>query len=312
MKIDILAKHEPVNFSLYNIIGEKITQNSAKDGWYQIQIPYVDKKIEVSDIKIDDVSIAHILYTGYTQDKTGRKIQTTAVWEHDHVFKIWIHTNTGVLFDRVFRQIQNGDFGKNLFEKYVLTVSRPTVLSSKFNKKLQNFFGFGDGPNWWRLDSELVPYKIMSYVDIDQKHLLNQLQNICKYDDVFHSKGFIKCLYPADNEECFNVTDIENSYLQTLCRKIGYKKIQNIFLSKLEPYGSIDIHIDDHISKPELKGCTKFYYQLSNTEGTFFKLGQSGLLPLDHPLLINTSNHTHAVANDSAQSRMVCYMYGQL
>ena len=137
------------------------------------------------------------------------------------------------------------------------------------------------------------------------------LQNICKYDDAFNSKGFIKCLYPADNEECFNVTDIENSYLQTLCRKIGYKKIQNIFLSKLDPYGSIDIHIDDHISKPELKGCGKFYYQLSSTDGTYFKLGQSGLLPLDKPLLINTNNHTHAVANDSAQSRMVCYMYGQ-
>jgi len=310
MKIDIVAT-EPVEFLLFDLDANQTLENKVQDGWYQIHVPYTNKKIEIQDIKIDGVSISHILYTGYTEDKTGKKIQTTAVWEHDHVFKIWIHTNIGVLFDRMFRQIQNGDFGKNLFEKYVLTVSRPQVLSSKFNAKLKNFFGFGDGPNWWRLDSEAEPYKVLSYVDIDPQHLLNQLQNICKYDDVFNSEGYIKCLYPAGNEQFTKVTDIENAYLQTLCRKIGYKKIQNVFLSKLEPYGFIDIHIDDHIAKPELKGCRKFYYQLSSIDGTYFKLGQSGLLPLDKPLLINTNNHTHAVANDSAQSRMVCYMYGQ-
>ena len=92
MKIDILAT-EPVEFLLYGLDGNQTLENEVQNGWYQIHVPYSNKKIEIQDIKINGVSISHILYTGYTEDNTGKKIQTTAVWEHDHVFKIWIHTN---------------------------------------------------------------------------------------------------------------------------------------------------------------------------------------------------------------------------
>ena len=69
MKIDIVAT-EPVEFLLFDLDANQTLENKVQDGWYQIHVPYTNKKIEIQDIKIDGVSISHILYTGYTEDKT--------------------------------------------------------------------------------------------------------------------------------------------------------------------------------------------------------------------------------------------------
>ena len=118
-------------------------------------------------------------------------------------------------------------------------------------------------------------------------------------------------MFPVNDNKAYDMESIKNDYIKNLCKAIGYVKINNVYFSKLEPAGYIDIHIDDNITKNELQGCTKFYYELTNATGVHFKLGQSGLLPLEYPLLINTSKHTHAVVNDSTDARMVCYMYGE-
>ena len=78
------------------------------------------------------------------------------MWDDRGVFKIWIHTQLGVLLERFLHQIANGKFGKNLFQDYMLTVDRPVKLKKQWPESIKTFFSNGDGPNWWHKNSPEV------------------------------------------------------------------------------------------------------------------------------------------------------------
>ena len=47
------------------------TEFTLADGWYELNLPYTGQQSEIKDIKINDESIEHTLYTGHYVDGNG-------------------------------------------------------------------------------------------------------------------------------------------------------------------------------------------------------------------------------------------------
>ena len=137
MKLSVTSNSPLQKFYLQDLHNNKFdimldTEQNIPYGWYELCVEYVDTKIEISDIKINDCSINHMIYTGYYTDGNGTVHQpATAVWDQGGVFRIWIHTEIGEMYSRIYEAIRNGDFGQNLFENYSLTVDRPLEIKDQ-------------------------------------------------------------------------------------------------------------------------------------------------------------------------------------
>ena len=323
MKLSIKSDKKITNFHLKDLLNREHqvkldTDEKLTDGWYELNIFYVGTKIEIFDILINDISIKHILYTGYYIDTSGKIHQpATALWDKNGCFKIWLHTNIGTLFQRIFDSIRNGDYGKNLFDKYVFTVDRPIKISQHFDSDIQSFFATGDGPHWWIKNNDKTPYLPVNIKNIDREELLNELDKVLPYKvtkkDGRVRKGIKETYTPV--LPFIEINSIKSNIVQNFLKQIGYKRIIDMGVQTLKPGKSIRIHRDDHYDSdayPFIRGCKKFYWSIKNPENVYFKLGKSGILPLEKPLLTNTIEHTHSVVHEGNKDRISILIYGEI
>ena len=323
MKLSIKSNKKLQKFYLEDLQKQKHNvaldaEIALPDGWYELNVCYVDTKINISDILINDISIKHILYTGYYIDSQGKIHQpATAVWDRNGCFKIWLHTNIGVLFQRTYDSIRNGDYGKNLFEKYVLTVDRPIEISHRFDSDIQSFFATGDGPNWWPKNNDKTPWLPVELQDINRDKLLDELHKVLPFEvtkkDGRTRKGLKETYMPT--LPFVEIDSLNSDLVKKFLKQIGYKRIIDIGVQTLQPGKSIQIHRDDHYDSdayPYIRGCKKFYWSIKNSENVFFKLGKSGLLPLEKPLLTNTIEHSHSVVHQGNKPRIAILIYGEM
>lgn len=328
MKLSIVSTEKLQNFYLrdlndktFNI--ELDTEQNIPEGWYELVIPYVDKKIEISDILINNDSIKEIIYTGFYTDGNGVIHQpANAVWDKGGYYTIWIHTQAGVLWQRIYSQIRSGDFGAHLFDKYLLTVDKNIYVKDYFTNVIKSYFANGYGPNWWLKNDKLTPYTNVNDDTISQintKELLSELKKCLPYSQTSLSgvNGWNRYGLKSGCADLpfVEIDDLPSAFVQEFIKKIGYKRIIEITIQTLAPNTAVPIHKDDHYWRkcyPYTSGAKKFYWNLSSTKDIYFKLGESGLLPLEKPIFINTVEHVHAVVNQSEEERTVIHMYGEL
>tara|TARA_A100001015_G_scaffold285391_1_gene352847 strand:+ start:403 stop:1377 length:975 start_codon:yes stop_codon:yes gene_type:complete len=287
------------------------------DGWYELIVDFVDTKIEITDIKINDGSLKHLIYTGFYTDGKGNIHQpATAVWDKGGSFRIWIHTELGVMYQRIMEAIKNGDYGKNLFKDYTLTVDRPLVTKDIWPTHIKSFFKQAHGPQWWPLKHTSTPWMKHDVGEIDKTALLNDLSVFCSYKYVKKTGWEIAMKKNGTSDLPFiEIGDIESEHIQRLLKAVGYKRLIDISVQTLAPNTFIDLHRDDHYKRkmyPYIKGCKKFYWTIENPEGVHFKLGRSGCIPHQDPLLINAIEQPHCVINEGTNTRTSILIYGEL
>mgnify|MGYP001334649187 CR=1 FL=1 len=294
-------------------------ESRLDDGWYQLHFPYTGQKNEISDIKINGESIGNILYTGFYVDGNGNTHQPAcAMWDDKGIFKIWIHTQLGVLFQRFLQQIANNKFGKNLFTDYLLTVDRPVILKKQWPESIKTFFSNGDGPNWWDKTSSFVPYKILENITVSKEDLLRESKTLCNYNDkIFNGKVIINSVRESCNPELpfYRLDKKLYPNFAKLVEQIGFKNLLTIDTQVLEPNSFLRMHKDDDYQKdvfPYIRGCKKFYWTLTEDKDCFFKIGKSGLLPLNKPTLINNVDHVHSVVSERDSTRTILSIYGEI
>jgi hypothetical protein len=291
---------------------------SIPNNWFLLKIPYENINNEIFKIKINNVDIDYLIYTGFFENLKKEKFQpATAVWEPGE-FKIWLHPNAGFYKYSIFDQIQNGDYGKNLFEKYMLTVDRSVNLDrTKYPDDICDFFQYPFGPKWWLKNDITRPYKILenkNFESVNKDILIKQIKDIAKVHDVKNNswEGFsLKEKSDLPFESIFNFP----SEIKKIIDIVEYTDILDISLMILQPRSSIKIHVDDHLNRDGwkyLSGCRKLYWTLTDTKEVYFKFGRAGLLPLDSPALINTGMHVHSVVNNTDEVRYTLLMYGKI
>jgi len=293
------------------------TWQNLPTGWYEFIVEYVDTKIEITDIKINQASIEHMLYTGYVTDGSGNLHQpATAVWDKGTVFSIWIHTEIGFMYHRILETIRNGDFGQNLFINYTFTVDRPYVTQAhKWPEHLRSFYQHAHGPQWWqKVDT---PWKIIDIPDFDTNVLISEIRSLTKYRFEKQNGGYIIEQLTEHTSELplIEINDIPSQIVQDFLKSVGYVRILDIAVNTLKPGAYIDIHRDDHFKSTGyeyIKGCKKLYWACENHAGVYFKNGRGGILPLDKPLLVNTVDYPHAVIHEGDSIRTSILVYGEL
>lgn len=329
MKLSITSTKPIKKFYLKDVAGKNYDIELDKEQniphqWYELLVPYMGEQIEIKDILINDESIKENIYTGFYTDGEGKRHQpATAVWSEGGVFSVWIHTEPGRIWQRFADQIRSGDFGKYLFDKYLFTVDRPTKIADYWDKTLKHYFGFGDGPNYWLKNDRFTPYAYVDQIqkqDYDIKHLVKEFDSCfpegnwwCGNIQTKHTKRGLQVGY-ADLPFT-EIKDLPSEFVQKFVRKVGYKRIIDIQIQTLAPKTSLHIHKDHHYHRkcyPYTSGAKKFYWTLGDHNDVYFKLGNAGLLPLDHALFINATEHVHAVVNEQDKERSVLTMYGEL
>lgn len=322
MKLSIDSNNKVENFYLKDL-NDKIhnikldTDQNIPAGWYELNIFYLDKKIKIKDIFINGTSLREFRFTGYTIDGKGQKHSPgCSLWEEGCCFKLWIHTEVGVMFQRLCEAIHNGDYGKNLFEKYVFTVDRPHKIEESWGEPWVSYFAHGSGPRWWINNDQFTPWKIATVPNIDRQLLINELDKVLPYTEEMYKGWTSQSLKEGKSDLPFIPwEDIGSETVRNFFKNVGFKRIINIGLQRLAPRTPVRLHRDDHVAREMYqytKGCKKFYWNLSDSENIYFKLGKSGLLPLQHPLWINTIEHSHALVNQRNSERIVVLAYGEL
>lgn len=323
IRIDIESEVEICDYYI-----EDLYKNSYKvknhqvfnldSNWFLLKIPYENIKNEIFTISVNGVDIEYLIYTGYFENYKKEKFQpATAVWEPGE-FKIWLHPNLGFYKCSVFEQISNGDYGKNLFEKYMLTVDQSTKIDqSIYPQDVSEFFQHAYGPRWWNQNDITLPYKTLDknkFSDIDKDLLIKQIKDIAKFHEIKNKswEGFSlkeKSVLPLEPILKFS------GEIKKIIDSVGYTDILDVSLMILHPKSCIRIHVDDHLTRDSwkyLSGCRKFYWTLTDSDKVYFKIGQAGLLPLESPTLINSGMHVHSVVNDTDDVRYTVLMYGKL
>ena len=296
---------------------------SLEEGWYELNIPYSGQRTKIKDIKINDESIEAIIWSGIYVDGEGKKHQPAAfLWDEGGVMKIWIHTNLGVMLDRFYTEIDSYDFGQiTLDKKYLFTIDRPCVLKNSFPESVKSYFAHGDGPHWWKKDTDYTPYKILDIVTPPVEEILEEMNRIGIHEIKGAFGGLeIKTNSPGVSDLPFLDMDWEKvpRMKELLVDKVGFKNILSISLFTLQAHKNLILHRDDEHYKrkkyPIIRGCKKFYWPLTgDLANNYLKLGKAGMLPLkDKPYLINTLEHTHTAVNDSDEPRTVLAVYGDL
>ena len=327
MKISIESSKPITGNYLIDLWENKIDFNldesfSLLEGWYELNIPYPGQRTKIKDIKINNESIEEKLWAGIYIDGEGKKHQPTAyLCDEGGVMKIWIHTNLGVMFDRLLTEINGEDFGYNLDKKYLFTVDRPCILKHPFPESIKSFFAHGDGPHWWKKDTDYTPYKLLDIYTPPVEKILEEMDRISVQEIKGPFGGLeIKTNSPGESDLPFLDMDWDKvPYMkELLVDKVGFKNILSISLFTLQPHKNLILHRDDeHYNRkkyPIIRGCKKFYWPLTgDLANNYLKLGKAGMLPAkDKPYLINTLEHTHTAVNDSDEPRSVLAVYGDL
>lgn len=275
----------------YKIYTKNNTKISGLDGWYLL----TTSNVQINDILINNESIGELIHTGYIKNNS---------------FHIWIHTNLGCMISCCRKDINTGDFNKELYDNYMLTVDRPITLSKLYSESINSFFKNANGPHWWK---DNPPYKIFTTPTINKNEMLRKFESQLKYNNIEEPGWSFQTLKPRAVLPLIDFNKIDNNDAIKLFKTVGYTSILDIFIATLDPFSYIPIHIDDSTNKslwPYKKGCKKLYYSFSSNKNIYFKLNEAGLVPLDNLLLVNTSDYVHSVVNDSNNSRKVLIAYG--
>lgn len=325
IKINIEAEHSIENFLVEDLYKKEFQVNvgdvfSVNSDWFLIKIPYQGFKNEITSIKINNHDIGYLIYTGWFENRKKEKFQpATAVWEPGE-FKIWMHKNFGLHQYYTYSQISNGDYGKNLFDDYMLTVDYSVDVDCSYPEDIRNFFKHPFGPRWWKKDDITRPYKILdneNFSFLNKTNLISDVLDVAKVKNINSSQTPNWWGWGLKKNSDLPLIDINtfSGELKKLIDLIGYTSIVDISIQYLNPKSVIKIHVDDHLKRdcwPYIAGCKKLYWNLTDTDSVYFKLGEAGMLPLDFPLLVNTSMHTHGLINDSNNVRTVVIIYGEL
>ena len=331
MLIDILSNKPLQTFYLKDLLDNRIDFDINKEfdissGWYNLIIEYTGRKTSIDSIIINGNEIGNFIYTGFFTDKQGKKVQPGTVLYDEAFFSIWVHTEYGVMLQMLLESITNGDWGSNLFDKYLFTVDKPLMLDKDYPGTIKSYFTTSNGPKWWLKNSVTTPYEVCDpelLANIDQQGLILELEEVCTI-----RKDSEKWALPKLGKSikggrlCMK----KNSYLpfvelhelplilKDLCTRVGFKRILNVTLQTQYPEESFAPHVDAHSEKEtkmHVQGPCSFLLDLSeNKENHYFKVGSSGLIPLEHGVFFN-ENYSHATVNTSNCKRPLLIIHGE-
>lgn len=283
------------------------------------------------DLFVDGDSTRELKYFSWVKNGDKKQCPCNYLNDPDHIWEMPMIFPLSSFFSSCFNKIKNGLWGQDLTEHFELYFPEKVTLPSTFPKILQDFFSedldfhVASKKSDWINDIE-KPWQKINF-DYDHDSLLAEIEkNIESIKDLEVVPGQTK-----DNEKYYGPresvwkrydlikkTPAGESWQERSCinrehwpvlwnllNQLPVKNISLVYLGELGPGGFIFPHIDCLWSSlsQSTTALNILYLPVQCDQGTMFKMGNVGLLPLDGSVLLNNKRFTHAIANTGTKTR---------
>lgn len=325
--LSISIDHSDVQFVIDN---NKININDNCDiGIHTLRIQLLDvgSRLEIQDVKINSVSVRQTLYFGWIEQNKEKLQPATVLWDTNQVWTLPFLNPVSHWIGLLGEKLEHNVLGKNLFDLYRIHIPESIEISSKYPQGLRDFFKYD-------FDCVIVPRQQCRSQDIPFETFDLAVDISSLYQEIYQNLEFLKTVADkyiqveynllddpgVDLENIwFNVKILKDRYGQKTCKvnkdtlpltygfvdSLGIDYYQ-ITITVLPPGGYLYPHIDrrPESDPEEYKGCKDLYIPLNYPAGAAIKFRSAGV-PLQGPIITNPQYFSHAVVNDSDQTRIV-------
>lgn len=307
----------------------------VNNGFYLLEVSS-SNQFTVESVSVDDVSIQELLYLSWV-DNNGVKIQPRTTVNIGETWVMPLIFPLSAMFSEVKNQIPNDHLGQNLFEKFEIFTPESVELSGDYNSVIKDFFlkdlRFRVIPKQsktWFDENNLLPYE-KSDLPYPREQLLQELssnrQLLAMNDNLGYKQRIQSQFDTADtwkyqfflrNENRAPPSNLQHwtqrflwdqtqwSVLIDFLNSIDCTDIVQGYIAELPPRSWIYPHSDSWSDRwSEHPGVARLYLPLTVNDRVFFKFADFGLVDLSKASWINNRRYTHAVVNDSDETRYI-------
>lgn len=293
-RVDILVNDQPCSVENFTLHLHEVND------WTLLKFDSTES-IKITDCKIQGRSIGYLMFIMFRDDKT-------CCFGHigpGQSSYLPIHSSYAVFRSEVCSQLNNGWFGKQIYENFDFSLDSGVQISTAHPPHMQDFFALPSGPHWLEKYNYNTPWFIGP--EIDLKQLVNELKLVnvpVQYESADTNQHWI--MRHVKNP---NLKELGLDYLYSIAKEVGFETIDTLSFNTLGPQGHIGIHRDgDCNTQPR----QKLYINLDPDDRVFFKFFKGGLVPMNtnRSMWVNTDGYVHAVVNDSSASRNIVSIAG--
>jgi len=305
--------------------GTLTVEKSMLNGVHQLSLQFTndDQCIEISDVKLNGSSFKETLYLSYTQQPDQLPLQpSTSLQGTQQKWILPFGTPMGFWISLAQKKFANGEFGKNLYEKYNIMYPEILKLSDRFPSAVKSFYEQDFDFIVTARDEDLwkLPVYPLKNLHIDSKLMQSAHEEILlKYQRILPVAGqdhdekqpanWTK-FWVGDESPTVDlntvVTKNEMPFTCALVDALGLTNLVSIYLGVLQPGGYIKPHMDNH---PDFiksrQGQCYVYLPLNWQPGNHFKVLGGPIFNDPIPYCVNNQGYVHCVVNDSDLPRTV-------
>lgn len=306
----------------YNVSNNSIMIESNIDfGIHQlaIQLTNVGQRLCICDVKVDQCSVRMMLYLSYVSVPGAEPLQpATTIWSTDQTWILPFANPISFWIGLVYSKIDNGLFGKNLYDTYYIFYPTKITVPDQFPKLVKSFFEHD-------FDFVVIPKNtsvknipmLPCTIDIKSELLHDAFLESVQQRDwlIARASTITQTTYnekeywdPATSWSRINLYGRGSDCLGHLpmIKKLIDSlnvKISSVIMGILPPGGSIAPHVDHgaHTNQSDLY----LYLPLNWPAGNYFKINGVGIISNGQPHYINIGKYAHALINDSNEYRTI-------
>jgi hypothetical protein len=315
-KLEICINKNPVEYTVHdNII---LIEKNIDFGIHQLSISLVQgARLEITNVKIDGASLRMLIYMSYLEQENNRIQPATTIWDPTQTWYLPFGNPVSFWISLVYKKITNGEFGKNLFDRYYFYYPDSIELDNTFPSIVRSFFKHNF--DFVCIDrstpiSQLPYYPINLPINSEkQKLALNEVINAQEWisqhkQDIAQSQynseesntetEWIRQHLIQDSKTIIDSTKFPAVY--DFVDSLGISDIKSMFIGILPPGGYIAPHNDrkSNICDNDYLDYN-LYIPLSWHEGNYFKFNGAGTIKDGRPILMNNLDYVHCLVNNS-------------
>jgi hypothetical protein len=323
--LNVCINNKGVEYTVQN--NTIVIETDIEFGVHQLSVAIIQgHRLDITDVHIDGASLRISIYLSYIDQGQQRMQPATVIWETDQIWRLPFGNPVSFWMELVYKKLNNGEFGKNLFDKYYIYYPDSIELDNTFPSVVRSFFKHNFDFVCLEKTTPMsqLPYHPVNLVVNNEKKQLAISEINCQKDWIQEQAHFIaQTQYNRTDpnhdpsKEWIRIYLINGKTLvdpkkfpavYDLVDSMGLTDIKIMYIGILPPGGYISPHKDRVSSNPyENDLYCNLYIPLSWEQGNYFKFSGTSIIHDSQPLIVNILDYVHSVVNTSnnEQNRII-------